>query len=141
LGSGRAWNFAVFALAPYWYFRRRYSPTQLNLKSTNLGNDVLVIVVILAIESVVELLGFSSAIFDLTLRQVALGAPLTFAAYLVGTVLPTMLSLCWSATSRRGPGSASACSASPPGCSQPLGIKPRDPERRPQARLGVARLT
>jgi hypothetical protein len=32
------------------------------------------------------------------------------------------------------------CTASPPGCSQPPGIKPRDPERRPQARLGVARL-
>jgi len=91
VGVWAAWNFAVFALAPYWYFRRRYSPTQLNLKSTNLRNDVLVIVVILAIESVVELLGVSSAIFDLTLRQVALGAPLTFAVYLVGTVLPTML--------------------------------------------------
>ncbi len=91
VGVWAAWNFTVYALAPYLYFRRRYSPTQLNLKSTDVRNDVLVIVVILAIESVVELLGFSSAIFDLTLRQVALGAPLTFAVYLLGTVLPTML--------------------------------------------------
>jgi hypothetical protein len=91
VGVWAAYNFAVFTVAPYLYFRRRYSTTQLNLKSTNLRNDVLVIVVILAIESVVELLAFSSAIFDLTLRQVVLGAPLSFAVYFLGTVLPTMI--------------------------------------------------
>jgi hypothetical protein len=91
VGVWAAYNFVVFALAPYWYFRRRYSPTQLNLKSTDLRNDVLVIVVILAIETVVELTGFSSAILHLGLGQVALGAPLTFAVYFVGTVLPTMI--------------------------------------------------
>jgi hypothetical protein len=91
VGVWAAYNFAVFVLAPYWYFRRRYSATQLNLHSTDRRNDLLVIVVVLAIESVVELLGFSSTIFDLDLRQVALGAPLTFAIYFVGTVLPTML--------------------------------------------------
>jgi hypothetical protein len=91
VGVWAAYNCAVYVVAPYLYFRRRYSPTQLNLKSTDVRNDVLVIVVILAIESVVELLGLSSAIFDLSLRQVALGAPLTFAIYLAGTVLPTML--------------------------------------------------
>jgi hypothetical protein len=46
---------------------------------------------VLVVESVVELLGFSSAIFDLSPRQVALGMPLTFALYFVGTVLPTMV--------------------------------------------------
>jgi hypothetical protein len=91
VGVWAAYNFAVFAVVPYLYFRRRYSTTQLNLHSTDLRNDVLVIVVILAIESVVELTGFSSAILHLGLGQVALGAPLTFAVYFVGTVLPTMV--------------------------------------------------
>ncbi|HEV8653523.1 MAG TPA: hypothetical protein VG276_30030 [Actinomycetes bacterium] len=91
VGVWAAYNFAVFAVAPYLYFRRRYSATQLNLKSTDLRNDVLVIVVVLLIECVVELLGLSSAIFDLSVRQLALGAPLSFAVYFVGTVLPTMI--------------------------------------------------
>jgi hypothetical protein len=91
VGVWAAYNFAVFAVAPYWYFRRRYSATQLNLHSTNPPNDVLVIVVILVLESVVELTGFSSGILHLGLRQVVLGAPLTFAIYFVGTVLPTMI--------------------------------------------------
>ncbi len=91
MGVWAAYDFAVFAVAPYLYFRRRYSAVQLNLKSADLRNDVLVIVVVLLIECVVELLGLSSAIFDLRLRQVALGAPLSFAVYFVGTVLPTMI--------------------------------------------------
>ncbi len=86
-----AYNFVVFAVLPYLYFRRRYTPTQLNLKSTDLRNDVLVIVVILAIECVVELLGLSSAIFNLSPRQIGLGVPLTFVIYFIGTVLPTMI--------------------------------------------------
>ena len=85
------YNVVVYALAPLLYFRRRYSPTELNLRSTDRRNDLLVIVVILAIEAVVELVGLSSAIFGLSGRQVLLGAPLTFAVYLVGTVLPTMV--------------------------------------------------
>jgi hypothetical protein len=85
------YNFLVYAVAPYLWFRRRYSATQLNLRSTDLRNDVLVIVVVLVIESVVELLGFSSAIFNLSGRQVLLGAPLTFAVYFIGTVMPTMI--------------------------------------------------
>jgi hypothetical protein len=86
-----AYNFAVFAVAPYLYFRRRYSATALNLKSTDRGNDILVIATILAIEVVVELTGFSSAILGLSGRQLALGMPLSFAIYFVGTVLPTMI--------------------------------------------------
>src|SRR5215211_56853 len=46
----------------------------------------------------------------------------------------------WSASSPHRPGSATACPASPPGCSQPPrqppGAQPRDPERRPH---GLAR--
>ncbi len=86
-----AYNFTVFAVAPYLYFRRRYTPAQLCLTSMNRRGDLVVILVVLAVESVVELLGFSSAILDLSPRQVALGLPLTFALYFVGTVLPTMV--------------------------------------------------
>ncbi len=85
------YNFLVFAVAPYLYFRRRYTPTQLNLKSTNWRNDLLVIVVVLVLETVAELVGFSSAILDLSPRQLVLGMPLAFAVYFVGTVLPTMI--------------------------------------------------
>jgi hypothetical protein len=86
-----AYNFVVFAVAPFVWFRRRYTADQLLLRSHDRRNDLLVIVVVLAIECVVELVGFSSAIFDLTGRQAALGMPLTFAVYFVGTVLPTMV--------------------------------------------------
>jgi hypothetical protein len=85
------YNFTVYAVAPYLYFRRRYTPTQLNLTSTNRRNDLLVIVVILVLECVAELVGFSSAIFTLSPRQLALGIPLAFTVYFVGTVLPTMI--------------------------------------------------
>jgi hypothetical protein len=86
-----AYNFLVFAVAPYVYFRRRYTSTQLNLRSTDRRNDILVIVVVLAIETVVELVGFSSAIFDVSGRGLLLGIPLTFVIYFLGTVIPTMI--------------------------------------------------
>jgi hypothetical protein len=85
------YNFVVFAVAPYLFFRRRYSNTQLNLHSTNRRNDTLVIVVILAIESAFELLVFDKTILNLSPRQILLGAPLTFAVFFIGTVLPTMV--------------------------------------------------
>jgi hypothetical protein len=85
------YNFFVFAVAPYIYFRRRYSSTELNLRSTNRRNDALVIVVILAIESAFELAAFSKNVFSLSPRQVLLGAPLTFMFFFIGTVLPTMV--------------------------------------------------
>jgi hypothetical protein len=85
------YNFVVFAVAPYLWFRRRYTATQLNLRSTDRRNDLLVIVVVLAVETLMELIGLSSAIFGLSPRQLVLGAPLSFAVYFVGTVLPTML--------------------------------------------------
>ncbi len=85
------YNFVVYAVVPYLYFRRRYTATQLNLKSTDRPNDLLVIVVVLAVETVVELVGFSSAIFGLAPGQIATGVPLAFAVYFIGTVLPTMI--------------------------------------------------
>jgi hypothetical protein len=86
-----AYNFVAYAVVPYLYFRRRYTAEQLSLRSSDRRNDILVIVVVLAIESLFELTGFTTAIFHLGPRQLLLGAPLTFAVYFVGTVLPTMV--------------------------------------------------
>jgi hypothetical protein len=85
------YNFAVFAVAPYLYFRRRYTSTELNLRSTNRRNDTLLIFIVLAIESVFELSVFDKGILRLNPNQVLLGAPLSFAVFFIGTVLPTMV--------------------------------------------------
>jgi hypothetical protein len=85
------YNFLVYAAAPYLYFRRRYSAEALNLKSSNRCNDLLVIVVVLALEGLFQIAGLSSAILHLAPRQLTLGIPLTFVLYFLGTVLPTMV--------------------------------------------------
>ena len=85
------YNFLVFAVVPYVYFRRRYTNTELNLRSTNRRNDALLIVAVLVVESAVELAVFDNNILKLTLRQVILGAPLTLMIFFIGTVLPTMV--------------------------------------------------
>ena len=84
------YNFLVFAIAPYLYFRRRYTNTDLNLRSIDSRNDTLVILVFLVIESLFEVTVFSG-IVRLTPRQLLLGAPLSFAIFFIGTVLPTMV--------------------------------------------------
>jgi hypothetical protein len=84
------YNFSVFALVPFLWFRRRYSSTQLNLRSSNRRNDVLVIVVIVVIESAVELSQFPG-ILEMDTRQLLLAAPLSFLMFMIGTVLPTMV--------------------------------------------------
>ncbi|HMH25933.1 MAG TPA: hypothetical protein VK542_05010 [Gemmatimonadaceae bacterium] len=84
------YNFLIFAAAPYVYFRRRYSNTDLNLRSVDRRNDVLLILVILVIESAFEMSVFTG-IFRLSPRQLLLGAPLSFAIFFIGTVLPTMV--------------------------------------------------
>jgi hypothetical protein len=81
----------VYAVVPLTFFRRRYSLTELNLRSTDRWNDTLVIVVVLAIESLVQILALRPAILDLSARQFLLGVPLTFALYLAGAVLPAMV--------------------------------------------------
>jgi hypothetical protein len=85
------YNFIVYAILPYLFFRRSYSAEALNLKSNNPRNDLLVIVVVLVLETLFELLALSSAILRLTPSQLALGVPLTFGLYFIGTVLPTMI--------------------------------------------------
>jgi hypothetical protein len=91
MGLWALYNFLVFAVVPYVYFRRRYNSTELNLRSTNRRNDALLICVVLTVESAVELTMFDNNILRLNLHQVILGAPLTFIIFFVGTVLPTMV--------------------------------------------------
>jgi hypothetical protein len=85
------YNFVVFALLPYLYFRRRYTNTQLNLRSTDRRNDVLLIVMVVVVESAFELMVFDKTLFSLTSHQVLIGAPLTLLLFFIGTVLPTMI--------------------------------------------------
>jgi hypothetical protein len=84
------YNFVVFAVVPYLWFRRRYSAEQLNLRSTDRRNDLIVIVVVLVIESLVELTTFPG-LFSLSTRQLLIGAPVAFFVFFIGTVLPTMV--------------------------------------------------
>jgi hypothetical protein len=92
---GEAWtwmgyNFLVYAVVPYLWFHRRYANVQLNLVSAAPRADLVLIVVIGAIESAVELLAFPG-IFRLTPHQLLLAAPLAFVVFFLGTVLPTMV--------------------------------------------------
>ncbi len=84
------YNFVVFALVPYVWFRRRYSATELCLRSTDRWNDLLVIVVVGVIECVVELATFPG-IFKMSARTLLVAAPLTLGVFTIGTVLPTMV--------------------------------------------------
>jgi hypothetical protein len=85
------YNFMVFAAAPYLYFRARYTDIELNLCSTNRRNDILLIFIVLAIESAFELSVFDETILSLSPHQLLVGAPLGFAVFFIGTVLPTMV--------------------------------------------------
>jgi hypothetical protein len=84
------YNFLVFAVAPYIYFRRRYTNTALNLRSTDRSNDAWLILIVVVLESVFELTAFPG-ILGLSPRQAMLGAPLSFVIFFFGTVLPTMV--------------------------------------------------
>jgi hypothetical protein len=85
------YNFVVFAAVPYLVFRRRYSNTQLNLRSVDRMGDLKLIVVVCVIESAFELVALSHSILQLTPRQLLMGAPLSFFIFFIGTVLPTMV--------------------------------------------------
>jgi hypothetical protein len=85
------YNFVVFALLPILWFRRRYSATELNLRSTDKGNDLLTIVAVCIIEGAFEFAALDGGILRLDGRQILLGAPLSFFLFFIGTVLPTMV--------------------------------------------------
>lgn len=84
------YNFVVYAVVPLAAFRRRYSSERLNLRSTDRRADLRLILVVLAIESTVQLT-VSPEILRLSPHQILLGAPLTFVLSFLGTVLPTMV--------------------------------------------------
>lgn len=86
-----AHNLVVYAVIPYLMFRRRYSREQLGLRANDLRSDTKVIAVVLTIEIVFQLWGGNGGIANLTGRQLLVGAPLTFALFFLGTVLPTMV--------------------------------------------------
>lgn len=84
------YNFLLYAVIPYAVFRARgYSREALNLKSSNLRNDTLVVLVVLALESALELA--ASGIFKLSGHQMLAGAILSFFVHLLGTGLPVMI--------------------------------------------------
>ena len=86
-----AFNFVAFALLPLLWFRRRYSATQLNLRSTDTAADIRLIVVIAALETMWEFVGVNTTIFILPAATLARALPLTAFLYGIGTVLPTMI--------------------------------------------------
>jgi hypothetical protein len=85
------YNLVVYAVAPLVFFRRRYSRAQLNLQSTDRRRDTGLIVVVLAIESVLQFFVLRPGLFTLNGRQLAVGVTLTFVLYLAGAVLPAMV--------------------------------------------------
>ena len=84
------YNFVMFALVPWLWFRRRYTPMQLGLRSIDRRNDLLVIVVIAVLETATELSSFPG-LFALDAGEMIVGLPLAFAVFFLGTVLPTMI--------------------------------------------------
>lgn len=85
------YNGIVYALIPYLVFRRRYSTSQLGLKSAHRKADLLVILAVLLVESAVQLIAADSSILTVPAHEALLGAPITFALSFAGTVLPTMV--------------------------------------------------
>jgi hypothetical protein len=85
------YNFVIFAVVPYLWFRRRYDATQLNLRSIDRRNDWLVIVVICLFDGAFEFATLGTGLFRLSPSQLLVGAPLTLLLYVIGTVLPTMV--------------------------------------------------
>jgi hypothetical protein len=85
------YNLVVYAVLPWLYIRNRHGTIGMPLRSIARRGDLIVILVVLAIESVTQLSALSSAVLDLDGRQLARGLPLTFALYFAGTVLPTVI--------------------------------------------------
>jgi hypothetical protein len=85
-----SYNFLVFAVIPYVWFRRRYTNAQLNLVSTDRKNDWTVLLSVLVVESAVTLMAFPG-VFKMTPGAFLTAAPIAFVVFLFGTVLPTMV--------------------------------------------------
>jgi hypothetical protein len=88
-----AYNFVFYAALPYWFFRQRgYSNEALCLKSSDLRNDILVILAVLAIGLSGNLLP-GNRIWSLSNHQIVAGGALAFILSLFGTGLPIMIFL------------------------------------------------
>lgn len=94
-----AYNLIAWAVVPYVAFRRRYSNEELSLRSSNRRADLILVLVILLIESSVQL-SLQPGIFRLDGHQLLVGIPLTFVLSFAGTVLPTMVFVCCILTPR-----------------------------------------
>jgi hypothetical protein len=90
VGLWAGYNFLAFAVVPFLWFRRRYSGVELNLRSSDRRNDLAVIAAVMIVESLVEIATFPG-LLQMSPRQLMLAAPLSFAVFFVGTVLPTMV--------------------------------------------------
>ena len=86
-----AYNVIAYVALPLAFFRRRWPTRQLGLHSADRWADGRLIVVVLAAETTVQLALTTPTVLDLSARQALLGAPLTFALGMAGTVLPTMV--------------------------------------------------
>jgi len=82
-----SYNFVVFAVIPYLWFRRTYADRDLNLVSTDRRNDWTVILVV---ESAVQLAAMPG-VFKMTPGAFLAAAPIAFVLFFFGTVLPTMV--------------------------------------------------
>jgi len=86
-----AYNGVLLALIPYVVFRMRgYSNQQLNLKSSNLKSDLIVIAVVMAIGCFMDLT-LNGSFLKLTHHQQIVGGLLSFIFHLFGTDLPIMI--------------------------------------------------
>ena len=84
------YNFVAYGVIPYVIFgMRAYGHEALSLKSSNIKNDTVLVLVILAIGITLDLA--VTDIFGLTGSQALTGLPLTFAIYLFGTAIPAMI--------------------------------------------------
>lgn len=88
------YNLLFWAVVPYVLMRRRgYTTTQLSLRSADRRGDALLVVVVLVLESAIELGLVSGELLGLGAAQLAVGVPLALLLNLAGTVLPVMVFL------------------------------------------------
>lgn len=86
------YNFIFYAALPYWFFRRRgYSREDLCLKSSNVLNDTVVVLVILTMGLASDLP--VSPLWSLSPHQLTAGAGLAFVFSFFGTAVPIMIFL------------------------------------------------
>lgn len=85
-----AYGLVAYAAVPYLWFHRRYGTAGLGLVSTDRRRDALLVLAVLVAESAVQLLAYPG-ITRLGPAQLAVGAPVSFAAYFAGAVLPTLV--------------------------------------------------